>query len=259
MPSRSRRREGRGRRGDRAARPRGAARLGGAHLRVPRLLPALAGPGGVGHRRLDRVPRHHRPSPPGVGRRLARRGGRAWSWRPASCPASSSRPVGGVLVDRWDRKKVMVVCDLGRAAILVVLPFVDTVCGLVLASLVLEVLHPHVVAGQGGVGAQPRARGAAHHRQLAVARGRLRHLPDRVAAVRAPGHGRRVARQHRRSCTSSASTRRRWRFYFDVLTFLTSALHHLPARAAAPDATAREASHHEGQDRASTWARRSAS
>ncbi|CAN5705583.1 hypothetical protein BH20ACT2_BH20ACT2_23210 [soil metagenome] len=49
-------------------------------------------------------------------------------------------PVAGVLVDRWDRKKVMVVCDVGRAAVLASLPFVDTVLGLVLASLVLEIL-----------------------------------------------------------------------------------------------------------------------
>ena len=48
-------------------------------------------------------------------------------------------PLAGVLVDRWDRKKVMVACDLGRAAVLCCLPFVDTVAGLVLASLLLEV------------------------------------------------------------------------------------------------------------------------
>ena len=48
-------------------------------------------------------------------------------------------PLAGVLVDRWDRKKVMVVCDLARAVVLCVLPFVDTVLGLVLASLLLEV------------------------------------------------------------------------------------------------------------------------
>jgi dTMP kinase len=48
-------------------------------------------------------------------------------------------PVAGVMVDRWDRKKTMVVCDLGRAAVVATLPFVDTVLGLVIASLVLEV------------------------------------------------------------------------------------------------------------------------
>jgi dTMP kinase len=44
----------------------------------------------------------------------------------------------GVIADRFDRKRVMVTCDVGRAAVLVTLPFVDTVLGLVVASLVLE-------------------------------------------------------------------------------------------------------------------------
>jgi len=44
----------------------------------------------------------------------------------------------GVIADRFDRKRVMVTCDIGRAAVLVTLPFVDTVLGLVVASLVLE-------------------------------------------------------------------------------------------------------------------------
>jgi dTMP kinase len=47
-------------------------------------------------------------------------------------------PAAGVVVDRFDRKRVMVVCDVGRAGVLVFLPFVDTVYGLVFASLVLE-------------------------------------------------------------------------------------------------------------------------
>ena len=48
--------------------------------------------------------------------------------------------VGGVIVDRFDRRKVMVVCDIGRACLLVLLPFVDSLLGLVLVSLALEVL-----------------------------------------------------------------------------------------------------------------------
>ena len=48
--------------------------------------------------------------------------------------------VGGVLVDRWDRRKVMFACDVGRGLVLATLPFVDTVWGLFLASLILEVL-----------------------------------------------------------------------------------------------------------------------
>lgn len=48
-------------------------------------------------------------------------------------------PLAGVLVDRWDRRRVMVACDLGRAVILAFLPFVDSLLGLVIASLLLEV------------------------------------------------------------------------------------------------------------------------
>ncbi|MGH3849294.1 MAG: MFS transporter, partial [Pseudonocardiaceae bacterium] len=48
--------------------------------------------------------------------------------------------VGGVLVDRWNRKRVMVACDIGRGLVLATLPFVETVRGLFVASLVLEVL-----------------------------------------------------------------------------------------------------------------------
>ena len=47
-------------------------------------------------------------------------------------------PVAGVLVDRWDRKRTMVTCDVGRAAVMVALPFVDTLAGLFVASLLLE-------------------------------------------------------------------------------------------------------------------------
>jgi dTMP kinase len=48
-------------------------------------------------------------------------------------------PAAGVFADRFDRKRLMVVCDVGRALVLASLPFVDTVPGLVVASLVLEV------------------------------------------------------------------------------------------------------------------------
>jgi dTMP kinase len=48
-------------------------------------------------------------------------------------------PIAGVLVDRWDRKRVMVACDIGRGLTLASLPFVDTIAGLFFASLLLEV------------------------------------------------------------------------------------------------------------------------
>lgn len=47
-------------------------------------------------------------------------------------------PLAGVLVDRWDRKRVMVACDISRAVVLGFLPFVDSLGGLVVASLLLE-------------------------------------------------------------------------------------------------------------------------
>ena len=46
--------------------------------------------------------------------------------------------VGGVIVDRFNRKRLMITCDITRAVVLLVLPAIDTVWGLVLASLVLE-------------------------------------------------------------------------------------------------------------------------
>jgi dTMP kinase len=48
--------------------------------------------------------------------------------------------VGGVIIDRFDRRKVMVFADIGRASLLVMLPFVESLAGLVLVSLGLEVL-----------------------------------------------------------------------------------------------------------------------
>jgi dTMP kinase len=47
-------------------------------------------------------------------------------------------PIAGVFVDRWDRKRTMIVCDVGRGLVLATLPFVDTIPGLVLASLLME-------------------------------------------------------------------------------------------------------------------------
>ncbi len=47
-------------------------------------------------------------------------------------------PLAGVLVDRWNRKRVMMVCDIARAVTLASLPFVDQLWQLVVASLVLE-------------------------------------------------------------------------------------------------------------------------
>ena len=47
--------------------------------------------------------------------------------------------IGGVLIDRFDRRKVMVFSDVGRAGLLMVLPFVDGILTLFLVSLGLEI------------------------------------------------------------------------------------------------------------------------
>lgn len=49
-------------------------------------------------------------------------------------------PIGGVLADRWDRKKTMVYADVMRAAIIFSLPFFPNLLYLLLASMVLESL-----------------------------------------------------------------------------------------------------------------------
>ncbi|HUI49673.1 MAG TPA: MFS transporter [Acidimicrobiia bacterium] len=49
-------------------------------------------------------------------------------------------PVAGAFLDRWNRKVVMVTCDIGRAALLAVLPFWANVWGLVVLSFAIEIL-----------------------------------------------------------------------------------------------------------------------
>ncbi len=48
--------------------------------------------------------------------------------------------VGGVLADRFDRKKLMVACDIGRGLVVGLLPFVHNLPMLFLANLLLEAL-----------------------------------------------------------------------------------------------------------------------
>ena len=45
-----------------------------------------------------------------------------------------------MFVDRWNRKRVMVFCDIGRAMVMIVLPFINNLIGLFIASLILEAL-----------------------------------------------------------------------------------------------------------------------
>lgn len=48
-------------------------------------------------------------------------------------------PFVGVIVDRFDRKRIMIISDLARAVVFLLLPLVRTVPGLILASFILEV------------------------------------------------------------------------------------------------------------------------
>lgn len=53
-------------------------------------------------------------------------------------PSFFLAPFMGVLVDRFDRKLLMRIADIARALVFLALPFIDTLWGLIVASLVLE-------------------------------------------------------------------------------------------------------------------------
>jgi dTMP kinase len=53
-------------------------------------------------------------------------------------PSLLLAPVAGVFVDRWDRKRVMLVAHLGRAIVMALIPFTDEILTLILATLVIE-------------------------------------------------------------------------------------------------------------------------
>ncbi|GJM37319.1 MAG: MFS transporter [Acidimicrobiales bacterium] len=45
----------------------------------------------------------------------------------------------GIIVDRFNRKRLLLVCDVGRALVMFSLPFVDSLFGLIIASFLLEI------------------------------------------------------------------------------------------------------------------------
>jgi len=55
-------------------------------------------------------------------------------------PSLMLAPVAGVFVDRWDRKRVLVLTHLGRGLIMALIPFTQEVLALVLATLFMEIL-----------------------------------------------------------------------------------------------------------------------
>ncbi len=48
--------------------------------------------------------------------------------------------LGGVMVDRFDRRKIMVLCDVGRAGLICTIPFVSSLWLLVVASFFIEIM-----------------------------------------------------------------------------------------------------------------------
>ena len=77
-------------------------------------------------------------------------------------PALLFSPIAGVLGDRWDRKKVMVACDLGRAGLVLLLPFVETIGARV--PLLTPVVVLFVVSGTAGDGDPAVAAGQGRER-----------------------------------------------------------------------------------------------
>ena len=55
-------------------------------------------------------------------------------------PSLLLAPVAGVFVDRWDRKRVLIWTDIGRGAVMALIPFTQEILALVLATLLMEVL-----------------------------------------------------------------------------------------------------------------------
>jgi dTMP kinase len=49
-------------------------------------------------------------------------------------------PVAGVFVDRWDRRRVMIVTHLGRGTVMALIPFTNEVLTLLLATLMIELM-----------------------------------------------------------------------------------------------------------------------
>jgi len=132
-------------------------------------------------------------------------------------------PAAGVFADRFDRKRLMVVCDVGRALVLASLPFVDTVPGLVVASLVMEVFTllwapakeasvPHLVPADHLTTANSLSLAAAYG-TIPVAAGLfslLAELSDRIGEFEL--------------LTLVRGTQEGLAFYVDAGTFLLSAL-----------------------------------
>lgn len=132
-------------------------------------------------------------------------------------------PAAGVFADRFDRKRLMVMCDVGRALVLATLPFVDTVPGLIVASLVMEVFTllwapakeasvPHLVPSAHLTTANSLSLAAAYG-TIPIAAGLFSLLAELSEAV-----------GDFELLSVVRGTQEGLAFYFDAATFLLSAL-----------------------------------
>lgn len=133
-------------------------------------------------------------------------------------------PLGGVLVDRWNRKVVMVSCDVGRAGLLALLPFFDSLGGLILISFLVEVLTllwgPAKDASVPNVVTDPQQLASANSLSLVAAYGTFP-----LGAVIFAGLAAVAKWLADVDVLSSFDVDREWlALWFDSLTFLGSAL-----------------------------------
>jgi MFS family permease len=77
------------------------------------------------------------------------------SWPQRLLPPLLLGPIAGALADKFDRRRVMVVCDLLRCGLFVSIPLVGTLWWLLVATLLIEIVRSVLDPGQGRRGAQP--------------------------------------------------------------------------------------------------------
>lgn len=154
------------------------------------------------------------------------------------------------VLDRWDRKKVMVTCDIGRGLIVAVLPFVHSVLGLFLASVVLEMLTlmwtpakeasvPNMVA--------PDQLAAANSASLTAAYATI--VPAAIAFPALTGVA--AALGHVHGLGFFHLSQESLAIYVDVVTFFASAF--IISRLALPVKTTAQKAAVEASTLASTW------
>ena len=145
-------------------------------------------------------------------------------------PALVLGPLAGALADKFDRRRVMVVCDLLRFGLFLSIPLVGSLWWLLVATLLIEICALFWIPAKDAVGAEPAAppgpdrdgeparpgddlRRRGDHRVRAVhADLRPRRVPARVDArdlhrLRRAGPQRAGLPAHRHSRSGSASAR----------------------------------------------------